>query len=346
MRPLSQREYSSSTQKPGFQTTLKSRQGTHARLAELNLSVDVHSMGQTQRSKHNHEVCQAHDDIFAKTATKLSNTNFSHLNQTDEVSKDCLCGRHLGKFHVIKPDLTKNTVYQKSFYQQKAIPNIVNHDKEYEKLKGPHLDMNSTQREGFTGRKGDKIERPHPEDLLHSNGPCPQLSSYTSQFPGYRGDNQYVKPTDSHTRGYFPLRSKSTYAKEFVNKVPEKDDYTYFPDQLKTGSNWFGKTTYGEFFSNPNPEYFAKKVKVIEKKEENPDYNRQYGTIYFIQKLSTKTISSTSPTLSVPPRSTSRLRLKEASGKPKETSPRTQISRPSPLNSMRSPCPNTPTYDQ
>jgi len=33
----------------------------------------------------------------------------------------------------------------------------VNHDKEYEKLKGPHLDMNSTQREGFQGKAGDKV---------------------------------------------------------------------------------------------------------------------------------------------------------------------------------------------
>jgi len=35
------------------------------------------------------------------------------------------------------------------------------------------------------------------------------------------------------------------------------------PDQLKTGSNWFGRTTYGDTFNNANPEYFAKKVKVI-----------------------------------------------------------------------------------
>jgi hypothetical protein len=107
----------------------------------------------------------------------------------------------LCKLKVIKPDLTKNTVYQKSFYHQKAIPNIVNHDKEYDKLKGPHLDMNSVYREGFKGKSGDSLSRPHPEDLLHSEGPSLNLSSYSAQFPGYRGDNQYVKPTDKHTRG-------------------------------------------------------------------------------------------------------------------------------------------------
>lgn len=180
--------------------------------------------------------------------------------------------------HVIKPDLTKNTIYQRSFNEKSAIPNEVNHDKEYDKLKGPHLDMGSTYGKGFKGSKGDDVERPHPEDLLHSNGPCPKLSSYTSQFPGYKGDNQYVKPTDKHSRGYFPLRSKSTYNKEFHNKKPKKDDYTYYPDQLKTGYDWLGKTTYGDFFSNPNPEYMAKKVKVLEKKEDNPDFSRQYGT--------------------------------------------------------------------
>ena len=153
----------------------------------------------------------------------------------------------------------------------------MNHDKEYDRLQGPHLDLNSTYLEGFRGKYGDKIERPMPEDLLKSNGPCPQLSSYSSHFPGYRGDNQYVKPTDKHTRGYFPLRSKSTYANEYVLKAPLKDDYTYFPDQLRSKSNWFGRTTYENFFSNPNPEYFAKKVKNIQKLEENPEFSRQYG---------------------------------------------------------------------
>jgi len=60
------------------------------------------------------------------------------------ISSVCTCGRHLAKFKIIKPDMSKNTVYQKSFYEQKAIPNLVNLSKEYDKLKGPHLDMNST----------------------------------------------------------------------------------------------------------------------------------------------------------------------------------------------------------
>ena len=63
------------------------------------------------------------------------------------------------------------------------------------------------------------------------------------------------------------MRSRSTYAKEFNSKDIKKDDYTYFPDQLRTGSRWFGKTSYGNFYSNPNPEYMAKKVKIVEKLE-------------------------------------------------------------------------------
>lgn len=49
------------------------------------------------------------------------------------------------------------------------------------------------------------------------------------------------------------MKNGTTYAKEFVKKNMKKDDYTYFPDQLKTGSNWYGKTTYGSFYNDPNP---------------------------------------------------------------------------------------------
>jgi hypothetical protein len=90
---------------------------------------------------------------------------------------------------------------------------VVNHDKEYDKLKGPHLDMGSIYHKGFKQVKGDELTRPHPEDLLHPDGPCQQLTSYSTEYPGFRGDNQYVKPTDKHSIAYFPLRSKTTYSK-------------------------------------------------------------------------------------------------------------------------------------
>jgi len=59
------------------------------------------------------------------------------------------------------------------------------------------------------------------------------------------------------------MRSKSTYANSFANKQPKKDDYKYMSDQLKTGGIWLGKSSYGNFFENPNPEYHAKKVKNV-----------------------------------------------------------------------------------
>jgi len=49
------------------------------------------------------------------------------------------------------------------------------------------------------------------------------------------------------------MRSKSTYTQSYIKKTQKKDDYKYIDDQLKTGSRWFGKTTYGSFFENPNP---------------------------------------------------------------------------------------------
>lgn len=63
---------------------------------------------------------------------------------------------------MVKPGFTKKTIYKKSYYRQNPIENVVNHDKEYERLKGPNLEMNSTYTEGFQPRKGDKLERPHP----------------------------------------------------------------------------------------------------------------------------------------------------------------------------------------
>lgn len=129
MRPSSQRQYSNSAQKPTFQTKLKNRPGADNDLQKLNASIDTSRMSRTQRSFHNHDECIVKDDIFNKTASLLSNTNFSHHHQDKCVCNDCHCGRHLCKLHVIKPDLTKNTIYQRSFYEQSAIPNIVNHDK-------------------------------------------------------------------------------------------------------------------------------------------------------------------------------------------------------------------------
>ena len=188
--------------------------------------------------------------------------------------------------------MNKDTIYRKTYQQFTRIPNIVNHDKEYDKLKGPHLDLKSTYSHGFKGKEGDKLDRPRPEDLIKSSGLDLKLSTYSAHFPGYRGQNQYVKPTDKHTRGYIPLRSKSTYTHEFGSTKKKMDsDYSYIPDQLRTGSRWFGSTTYGNSFSSPNPEYMAQQVKVIEKLEENPKFGRQYGKNELTQRPPIRTTS-------------------------------------------------------
>jgi hypothetical protein len=57
MRPISQREYSNSAQKPGFQTKLKSRMGGASDFNHLNGSVDTDRMAQTLRSRHDHDDC-------------------------------------------------------------------------------------------------------------------------------------------------------------------------------------------------------------------------------------------------------------------------------------------------
>lgn len=54
VRPNSQNSKSNSSQKPAFQTKLKSRQGGQLDLSQLNHSVDASRMTMTQRSIHNH----------------------------------------------------------------------------------------------------------------------------------------------------------------------------------------------------------------------------------------------------------------------------------------------------
>lgn len=96
-----------------------------------------------------------------------------------------------------------------------SVPNKVNIAKEYDKLNGPHLQMNSTFQNDFPMKAPDDLNRPKPEDLLKTGGPCPNISSYVADYPGHKGPNQYVKPTDMHTRGDFPLRANSTYQNSF-----------------------------------------------------------------------------------------------------------------------------------
>jgi hypothetical protein len=78
--------------------------------------------------------------------------------------------------------------------------------------------MNSSYLKDYDKPNGDPLSRPKPEDLLKKGGPDLKLSTYRAEFPGHHGDNQYIKPTDKHTRGKFPLRGRSTYSNHFEGK--------------------------------------------------------------------------------------------------------------------------------
>lgn len=54
VRPNSQNSRSSSAQKPGFQTKMKSRLGGQLDRSQLNHSVDNSRMAMTHRSSHDH----------------------------------------------------------------------------------------------------------------------------------------------------------------------------------------------------------------------------------------------------------------------------------------------------
>ena len=160
------------------------------------------------------------DDDYVPTAEKISKVNFQHHDPELCVCESCNCGRHLCKLQCVKPTLHKESMYKNSYPKKKVIPNLINHDKEYQKLEGPHIGMDSSNRKDYIGREGDKTERPKPEDLLKTGGPSPNLTSYSSGFPGYKGDNQYVKPQDKQTRANFPLMSRTTYSNSFSSDKP------------------------------------------------------------------------------------------------------------------------------
>lgn len=192
------------------------------------------------------------DDISRKTSHQLNILNFSHHDSNLCVCSDCTCGRHLCKLHAIKPDLTKNTTYQKEYRPKKAVKNVINISGEYSRLMGPNLELNSVYVQDFDG-KPTEVMRPKPSDLLKTEGPLCNLTSYSTSFPGHHGHNQYIKPTNNHVRGTFPMRCRSTYSRSFTGTPCKKNKYDRRPDNLKTGSDWYGNTTYSNTFKHPNP---------------------------------------------------------------------------------------------
>ncbi len=200
-RPISQSSSHYSNSKPAFQKKLRPRiRGLSNMDEQFNTSIDLtRQVVNTQADFYSsrsevllNDNKHLPNSEMNKTSSQLTQINFNNHCSSECLCNECNCGRHMCKFNNIKPDMSKTTVYQKDFERKSVTPSQVIYAKEYNKLEGPHLDMNSTQRAHFTNRDGDKLERPIPEDLLKRNGPTPILTTYKSLFPGHKGPNQYV----------------------------------------------------------------------------------------------------------------------------------------------------------
>ena len=100
-------------------------------------------------SNRNSDCIHNDQDNFAKTTGKLFNANFSHHDPDCCVCESCTCGRHLCNFKNVKPDMSKASIYNQSYPKKAAIPNKINIAKEYSKLQGPHIAMESRHRKEF-----------------------------------------------------------------------------------------------------------------------------------------------------------------------------------------------------
>jgi hypothetical protein len=133
----------------------------------------------------------------------------------------------------------------------------------------------------------------------------------------------------------------------YVTKSLKKDEYKHMPDQLKTGELWVGNTTYDNYFAEPNPEYFAKKVKLIEKKDPTITGDKlQFRKFTLTQAPHTRAISSGRQASSVRPRSTSRPTGRAPSPKAKITSQKTVTSKQFLNTFTQFRPPNTSTSEQ
>lgn len=143
-------------------------------------------------------------------------------------------------------------MYQDEYRKKKPIRNIVNISTEYDPLAGPNLELKSVYLQDYSAKSG-QLESAKPNNNLKTEGPFMGLTSYSSGFPGHRGDNQYVKPTDSHLRGYFPMRCRTTYSDSYTGASFPKNRVERALDNLKTGYSWMGSSSYAQSYSRPNP---------------------------------------------------------------------------------------------
>ncbi len=77
--------------------------------------------------------------------------------------------------------------------------------------------MNSTYAFSFRDKIPSIVEKHHPDDLLHFEGPLNNLTTYKTKFPGNRGSNPYVRPKQLFVGGNFPLKNQKTSYQNFYN---------------------------------------------------------------------------------------------------------------------------------
>lgn len=190
--------------------------------------------------------------------------SLSHHNPELCLCSDCNCGRHLCQIKSnLKPILTKTTVYKQSYHRKHSFENKINRVWEYDRLKGPHLEMMSNYQKDFDPKKSERSMKNKPEDLIKTGGPLCFLTSYSAGFPGHKGANQYVKPVEKLIKSDLPIMSRTTYMRAYIPKSIEKNKAEKIPDNLKSQSIWIGKSSYGDFYQQPNPEDYPKTAKHV-----------------------------------------------------------------------------------
>lgn len=107
----------------------------------------------TEQDVNSELKCKLSENEGDGTSRRLEAINFSHHNPNSCVCDDCTCGRHLCQLHCIKPDLTKKSTYNKDFFVKRPIKNNINISTEYDRLKGPNLDLNTVYIKDYEGKK-------------------------------------------------------------------------------------------------------------------------------------------------------------------------------------------------
>ena len=137
-RAKSSSRASSSYKKPVFHTKYKQRTGNgsvldesqvsagqkhrHSKSSHFGKTKDLSKMFLQRTFKNRFPL----DQSFTSTSRNLEDVNFSHHDANLCVCEHCTCGRHLCKMHQVKPDLSKNSIYQKDFYKKCPIDNNIN----------------------------------------------------------------------------------------------------------------------------------------------------------------------------------------------------------------------------